>query len=230
MSDMTPETAAQLREPFPASEVGKLPRVTCAQCRERACQQHPRQRCQVCRNYISTAHIHLDYVGHAEVTDRLLEVDPRWTWAPVSWDEQHNLPAFDGLGGLWIELTVAGVTRYGYGHADGKRGGDAVKESIGDAIRNAAMRYGVALDLWRRTEAEAVEAAPTEPEASQTEDPGAALRAEIAELAEAKGYPLATVSADFTRVHGGDIRSATTANLAEYRDRFRGYDAREAES
>ena len=25
-----------------------------------------------------------DYVGHANVTDRLLEVDPEWTWSPVA--------------------------------------------------------------------------------------------------------------------------------------------------
>ena len=49
---------------------------------------------------------------------------------------------------LWIRLTVAGVTRIGYGHAEGKKGPDAVKETIGDSIRNAAMRFGVALDLW----------------------------------------------------------------------------------
>jgi hypothetical protein len=42
------------------------------------------------------------------------------------------------------------VTRLGYGHPDGKRGGDAIKESIGDAIRNAGMRFGVGIDLWRK--------------------------------------------------------------------------------
>jgi hypothetical protein len=45
-------------------------------------------------------------------------------------------------------LTIAGVTRLGYGHADGKQGPDAVKETIGDALRNAGMRFGVGLDLW----------------------------------------------------------------------------------
>lgn len=56
-------------------------------------------------------------------------------------------------------------------------------------------------------------------------DPAAELRSEIAELAQSKGYDLATVDADFTRaMNGADIRTASTATLAEYRDRFKGYD------
>jgi hypothetical protein len=51
---------------------------------------------------------------------------------------------------MWIKLTVCGVTRLGYGHAGDKEGGDAIKEIIGDALRNAAMRFGAALDLWHK--------------------------------------------------------------------------------
>lgn len=51
---------------------------------------------------------------------------------------------------MWIRLTVCGVTRLGYGDAQGKTGGDAMKERIGDALRNAAMRFGAALDLWHK--------------------------------------------------------------------------------
>jgi hypothetical protein len=47
-------------------------------------------------------------------------------------------------GNLWIRLTICGVTRIGVG--DGK----SLKECIGDAIRNAAMRFGMALDLWAK--------------------------------------------------------------------------------
>ena len=32
----------------------------------------------------------------------------------------------------------------------GPAGGDAIKEVIGDALRNAAMRFGAALDLWHK--------------------------------------------------------------------------------
>jgi hypothetical protein len=89
----------------------------------------------------------LDYVGHAAVTDRLLAVDPGWTWEPMATDE-NGLPALDKAGNLWIRLTVCGVTRIGVG--DGR----SAKEIVGDALRNAAMRFGVALDLWSKEELE----------------------------------------------------------------------------
>ena len=147
---MDAETAAKLRAPFAPENIGKLPRVFCRACREsstKVCQQHQRAKCRDCGNNITTAHLHLDYVGHAEITDRLLQADPQWAWEPVAFTPE-GLPATDRNGGLWIRLTVAGVTRLGYGAADGKNGPDAVKETIGDALRNAAMRFGVALDLW----------------------------------------------------------------------------------
>lgn len=93
----------------------------------------------------------LHYVGHADVTDRLLEVDPEWNWEPVAFDAS-GFPAFDERGGLWIKLTVCGITRYGYGEPQGRNGYDRTKGAIGNAIRNAAMRFGVALDLWRKEE------------------------------------------------------------------------------
>lgn len=148
---MKPEDMAALRAPFPASAVGKLPKVTCYQCTQNKgqCDNHRKSKCAECGNYITSAHLHLDFIGHAATTQRLLEVDPGWTWEPVAFDAA-GLPARDQLGGLWIRLTVCGVTRYGYGDAAGKPGPNAVKEAIGDAIRNAAMRFGVALDLWAK--------------------------------------------------------------------------------
>jgi hypothetical protein len=149
---MTPDIAAALRAPFPPEKVGKLPRVTCGKCRdsrERSCESHGKSKCSDCGNWITSAHIHLDFVGHADATDRFLEVDPEWFWEPFALDAQ-GLPAFDGNGGMWIRLTIAGTTRIGYGDADGKKGANAVKEAIGDALRNAGLRFGVALDLWRK--------------------------------------------------------------------------------
>jgi hypothetical protein len=111
---MTPAKATALRKPFDPQSVGKLPKGG-----------------QM-----------LDYVGHAAVTDRLLTVDPLWSWEPFSIGPD-GLPAMQGQN-LWIRLTICGVTRIGVG--DGK----SAKECIGDAIRNAAMRFGVALDLWAK--------------------------------------------------------------------------------
>jgi hypothetical protein len=98
---------------------------------------------------LPTGGLQLDYVSHAWVTDRLLQVDPMWTWKPLAFTDA-GLPAFDTNGGLWIELTVCGVTRYGYGEPQGRDKFDQTKGAIGNAIRNAAMRFGVALDLWAK--------------------------------------------------------------------------------
>jgi hypothetical protein len=149
---MTPDVAKALREPFPAEVIGKLPRVYCRACSDAkrgggTCQNHQKRRCNTCGNNITEAHLHLDYVGHAETTDRFLAVDPWWTWEPLAF-APDGLPLLDRSGGLWIRLTIAGVTRLGYGHANGKEGPDAIKEAIGDALRNGGMRFGVALDLW----------------------------------------------------------------------------------
>lgn len=96
----------------------------------------------------------LDFVGHAACTDRLLAVDESWWWEPLALDED-GLPAYDKSGGLWIKLHVAETTTLGYGD------GPTVKERIGDAIRNAAMRRGVALDLWAKEDLSAIHADPT---------------------------------------------------------------------
>ena len=124
MSDLTKDqyaALAKLREPFPPEQIGKLPKGA----------------------------VMLDYVGHAALTARFLDVDLSWSWEPVGTDE-HGLPAFDANGGLWIRLTVCVMTRLGYGDAGSKSGPNAVKEAIGDALRNAGMRFGAALDLWSK--------------------------------------------------------------------------------
>lgn len=111
---------ARLQEPFPASQIQKLNQAG-----------------------------GLDYVSHGNVTKRLLEVDPEWNWEPVAFDE-HGLPLFDEHGGLWIKLTVLGITRYGYGEPQGGNDWDKTKGAVSNAIRVAAMRFGVALDLWAK--------------------------------------------------------------------------------
>jgi hypothetical protein len=71
---------------------------------------------------------------------------------------------------MWIKLTVCGVTRIGYGIAEGKSGGDAIKEVIGDAIRNASMRFGAALELWHKGELHKVEEDDSKPSEDSEDD------------------------------------------------------------
>jgi hypothetical protein len=119
MTETNVEQLAKLRDPFPADQIGKLPK----------------------------GGMLLDFVGHGYLTARFLDVDPEWTWEPFALDV-NGLPLLDESGGLWIRLTICGVTRIGYGDASGKKGPNAVKEAIGDALRNAGMRFGAALSLW----------------------------------------------------------------------------------
>ncbi len=152
----------KLREPFAPQEVRYRPQPWCKKCSQaqgwpKVCEHHHEIKCQRCGGQkITDAHICLKYIGHAEATNRLLNVDPFWNWEPLSLD-QLGLPQYDGNRGMWIRLTVCGVTRIGYGDATGKDGANAVKEIIGDAIRNAGMRFGMALNLWTSSDLEILE-------------------------------------------------------------------------
>lgn len=164
---MNDEQAKKLREPFKAEQIGKLPRLTCRDCSKaqgRVCPKHTKSRCQECGNWISSAHIHLDYVGHAAVTDRLLSVDPGWSWEPLARHETGQPVLQENAGGmaeeplgLWGTLTVCDVTKPAFG------GGKNAKECISDLIRNGAMRFGVGLDLWSKEDLH-VEDASASPE------------------------------------------------------------------
>lgn len=149
----SPDRLAALRAEFPAEVIGKLPRITCKDCRDsqrKRCDRHEWvARCALCGSSHSSAFIHLDFLGHAHVVDRLLTVDPHWTWEPFTAEQIAALPPALRDGGLWIHLTVLGITRPGFGELEkGKGAGDAIKGAISDALRNAAQRFGVALKLW----------------------------------------------------------------------------------
>lgn len=143
------EGLKKLREPFLDHQISKLPKPSREQTEAVKADFKAGFRCGVCNGWHHPKAVHLDYVGHAALTDRLLSVDPEWNWRPLAVDGR-GLPVVDEGGGLWIELTLCGVTRLGYGDAQGKTGGDAMKERIGDALRNAGMRFGAALDLWHK--------------------------------------------------------------------------------
>ena len=138
-----------LREPFPEHFIGHLPKPTRKQTDEVKANFQSGTRCIICGGWHHPKVVHLDYVGHAALTSRLLDVDPLWSWEPFALNESR-LPALDNDGLLWIKLTILGVTRIGCGDAPNKKGGDAMKERIGDALRNAGMRFGLALDLWHK--------------------------------------------------------------------------------
>jgi hypothetical protein len=197
-ADPMPGWAAKLLEDFPPEEVGLRPQVWCKDCREhqyKACGktteiggeklEHRAVKCKDCGQKVTRAHSHLDYVGHANVTKRLLDADPRWSWRPMARDvpEQVMLAAIAtgdqaiiaqviasyppklielevGNGRkervLWGELVIHDedgneVVTPGVGDAKGKLWGpDALKEMIGDFLRNSGQRRGLAWKLWAK--------------------------------------------------------------------------------
>jgi hypothetical protein len=165
-----PTGLALLREPFPAHQISKLPKPTKAQTDAVKADYKTGIRCEICGAWHHPKVDHLDYVGHAALTDRLLDADPSWDWEPLAMSPT-GLPVMDGNSGMWIKLTVCGVTRLGYGHPDGKTGGNAVKEVIGDALRNAAMRFGAALDLWHKGDLHGDDDGPATEDPKRSEPP-----------------------------------------------------------
>ena len=151
------------------SIVGKLPRVTCRDCSEastKVCSKHAKVRCDQnsrphstdgwCGNWMTEQHMHIDYVGHAEITRILTEIDPIWYWEPLG-VEPSGAPAIVYSGkeaSMWGRLVLLGASRIGVGTCEkGKH--DEAKELIGDFLRNAAMRFGIGLRLWSKNEWEA---------------------------------------------------------------------------
>ncbi len=95
----------------------------------------------------------LDFVGHADVTKMLIEIDPNWTWEPVAFDAD-GLPAYrveNGMAHMAGWLTIHGVRRLGIGSVMHNKP-DLLKELASDFIRNAAMRFGICLALWTKQE------------------------------------------------------------------------------
>lgn len=168
---MSTEKLELLRKPFPKHQISKLPKPTKKQTEDVRNDFKKGIRCSECGAWHHPDVAHLDYVGHAALTDRLLDVDPLWTWEPLAL--RDGLPAFDANGGLWIKLTVCGHTRIGYGSAtdnENKDNGAYEKEVIGDALRNAAMRFGAALELWHKGDLHIEEKNPHAPSNMQPTD------------------------------------------------------------
>lgn len=130
----------------PKDMVGKLPKPTK--------RDNPKGKCGECGGWHGLPAVHLDYQGHADVTEVLLREDPLWEWRPMGVDE-HGVPVVlksDQGSALWIWLTIFGKTQPGVGTVENKGGPEVLKELISDALRNTAMRFGIGLALWSKSE------------------------------------------------------------------------------
>jgi len=151
-ADATTKSAlfAQLREPFPEDEIEWLPQPTK--------RDGTQQKCQYCESigknpWHKCPAIHVAFIGHAAVTSRLNAVDPQWTYRPFALGTD-GAPLIRQQGDrlvLWIWLKVLDVEKIGVGDTWINEDDDnPEKKLISDAIRNAAMRFGVGLELWKK--------------------------------------------------------------------------------
>lgn len=100
--------------------------------------------------YIQRGGVNLAYVSHAEITRILIKIDPLWSWQPCGWSEGRPAIHIDnGMATMWGILTIHGKDMIGVGSARADKG-DYEKELIGDFLRNAAMRFGICLNLWSK--------------------------------------------------------------------------------
>lgn len=179
--DLAPLWAA-LAAPFPEDEIELLPQNVAKYNKDaprfNCIEGHPEFR-KASKDGIACGgwhqwSIHLRYVGHAGITTRLNDVDPTWTWEPMAFTPVGT-PLYQD-GGMWIRLTVLGVTRLGFGDP-GKNGlgtANGTKELIGDALRNAAMRFGVGTYLWSKSDkAKALQAGQVEDDPAPAGKPAA---------------------------------------------------------
>lgn len=99
--------------------------------------------------------VSLKYLGHADTTRAMLEVDPFWSWEPMGFDgDGQPVLITNDAGhpvGLWAWVTFCGVRRPAYGSClPGK--GEAIKELVGDMLRNFGLRQGIAGGLWSKAD------------------------------------------------------------------------------
>jgi hypothetical protein len=175
IEDIPDDVWKRLTAPFELDQIEKRPQVNCWKCTankkkpggRELCDEHARKvGCNICGQFMTAGHMHLDYVGHAGITMRLNEVltPAGWNWRPMAYTPVGTPLLSDG--GMWILLTIGGVTRIGFGDASGKTmSPSAIKEIIGDGIRNAGMRFGIATYLWSKSNAaEQLKNLPSEPD------------------------------------------------------------------
>lgn len=164
-------------------------------------------KCRECGGWHGLPAVHLDYMGHAAVTRALIDVDPQWTWEPVSFDAAGSpmIVRTDKHLTLWGRLTVLGHTRICVGTCDAGKP-EPEKELIGDLLRNGAMRFGIGLSLWAKEEWADLGPAPVPTPADVIERIGRqddAVKADVKAYAKAKGYTV--TKAALTQTQADDL-------------------------
>jgi hypothetical protein len=181
--------------------------------------------------------VDLAYVGHAEITKALSEIDPMWTWEPVcaadglpairiqngSIPRRDREPITVDMATMWGRLTLCGVTRWAVGSVEAHKP-DLDKELVSDFLRNAAMRFGVALSLWMKDSTAPVNAPKTVQRTS-----GATVITENGDLASDKQRNMIkAVCKSLGKTPPVELQSFTKRQASAYIDELKRMEAGEA--
>lgn len=104
---------------------------------------------------------YLGYIGHAQITKILCEIDPLWSWEPAEWFEgrpriHYHESVFQFRNGeekrsrtavMWGFITIHGKRLPCVGSCSADKE-EIDKELSGDLLRNGCMRFCVGVNLW----------------------------------------------------------------------------------
>lgn len=144
---------ALLVSPFAANEIERLPKGVAKGGDKSKCEPGTSASADGyhCGGWHARS-VHLSYVGHAGITQRLCQVDPHWYLEILANPDGTPLVTSGRWQGV---LHVLDLERVCYGDATGLSNdpADPAKVAYGDLLRNGAMRMGVATYLWAKSDA-----------------------------------------------------------------------------
>lgn len=172
--------------------------------------------------HIPKGGVQLAYMGHAEITLALIEIDPLWTWEPLAYTPEGS-PLIQLEGNrlvMWARLTVCGKSMIGVGTCEARKS-DPEKELIGDFLRNSAMRIGIATKLWSK----ATDADPAGSGGAggydRTPPPADPVAELFARVQAAVGTPKEKVLKEFAKKSGRRLSAAALAEDPTYAEQIR---------
>jgi hypothetical protein len=173
----------------------------------------------------------LDFVGHADITRILIEIDPHWRLIPIAWENgRPAMNVVNDMATMWFELTLLGTSRLAIGTAKANSP-DLDKILYGDALRNGAMRFGISLNLWSKSESwdeldhnpappKRTTGANAKPAAPAAEPHQLISKVQITQFTQACAK--AGLVAEEVGVHAGvDIHKATVSDLDKLRASYK---------
>jgi len=95
----------------------------------------------------------IDTMNHAVATDRLNRAAPGWTYEISRFIEVEGKDGQPHLLAIYGSMTIGTVTRWEVGEVERPSTyGDEMKKALSDFIKRGAMRFGVGIELWSKSD------------------------------------------------------------------------------